>query len=55
MISGRNSDRCRRVNHLEQLKDVVSDIDIGEFGVQASEVGVVDVLEDEGGSLTLQR
>ena len=54
LISGWTSDRWRRVNHLEQLKDVVSDIDIGEFGVQASEVGVVDVFEDEGRGLTLQ-
>jgi hypothetical protein len=54
MVSRRTSDSWGRVIHLEQLKYVVSNIDIGELGVQASEVGVVDVFEDEGGGFALQ-
>lgn len=42
------------VEGLEQLKDVVADVDVVELGVQAAEVGVVDVLEDERGRLALR-
>lgn len=55
MVSERTHRHQRRVNHLEQLEDVVSDINVGEFWVQASEIGVVDVFEDERGSFALQK
>jgi hypothetical protein len=55
MVSERTNDHRGRVNHLEQLEDVVSDIDVGEFRVQASEIGVVDVFEDERGGFALQK
>jgi len=42
------------VEGLEQLKDVVAHIDVVELGVQAAEVGVVDVLEDERRRLALR-
>lgn len=35
------------MTYLEQLKDVVSHVVVDEFGIQTSEIGVVDVLEDE--------
>jgi hypothetical protein len=34
------------VESLEQLKNIVPDIDIVEFGIQTSEVGIIDVFED---------
>ena len=43
------------VQSLEQLQDVESHVKVVELGVQASEVGVVDILENEGRCLTLQR
>lgn len=43
------------VQSLEQLQDVEAHIEIVELGVQAPEVGVVDVLEYEGGRLALHR
>lgn len=42
------------VEGLEQLEDVVADIDVVEFGIEGAEVGVIDVFEDEGGSLALR-
>ena len=42
------------VERLEELVDVVAYIDIVELGVEAPEIGVVDVLEDQRWSLTLQ-
>ena len=36
------------VQRFEQLVDVVADVVVLEFGVQGAEVGVVDMLEDEG-------
>jgi hypothetical protein len=39
--------------HLEQLVNIVSIIVIGEFGVESSKVGIVDVLKDQTWSLTL--
>lgn len=39
---------------LEEFEDVVSNIEIVEFGVEAAEVGIVDVLEDQRRCLTLQ-
>lgn len=41
------------VKGLEELVDVVSYIDVVELGIEASEVGVVHVLEYERRSLTL--
>lgn len=41
------------VQGLEEFVDVESDVEVREFGVQASEVGVVDVFENQGWSLTL--
>lgn len=41
------------VESLEQLEDVEADVEVGELGVEAPEVGVVDVFEDERRGLTL--
>ena len=41
------------VECLEELVDVVADVEVGEFGVEAAEVGVVDVLKDQRRGLTL--
>ena len=41
------------IERLEKLKDVEADVEVGELWVEAAEVGVVDVLEDEGRCLTL--
>ena len=41
------------VERLEELIDVVAHIDIVELGVEAPEVGVVDVLKDQRRGLTL--
>lgn len=42
---------CR--TNLEQFKNVVSYIEIHKFGIQASEVRIVDVLKDQGRRLAL--
>ncbi len=42
------------VQPLEQLVDVVSNIDVVELGVEAPEVGIIDVLENQRRSLALQ-
>lgn len=42
------------VEGLEELEDVVSDVEVVELGVEAAEVGVVDVLEDQRRCLALQ-
>ena len=42
------------VEGLEQLKDVIPHVEVVELGVQAAEVGVVDVLEDERRRLALE-
>lgn len=52
-ISVHDSLAVAEVESLEQLKDVVTNIDVVELGVQASEIGVVDMLEDERRGLTL--
>lgn len=41
------------VEPFEQLVDVISNIDIVELRIEASEVGVVDVLKDKRWCLTL--
>ena len=41
------------VQGLEQLVDVESDVKVVELGVEAPEVGVVDMFEDERRGLTL--
>jgi hypothetical protein len=41
------------VERLEQLEDVVPYVKVGELGVQAAEVGIVDVLEYQRRRLTL--
>lgn len=41
------------IEGLEELKDVESDINIVELGVQASEIGVVDMLKDQRRCLAL--
>ena len=43
-----------KVQRLQQLVNVVPHVVIDELGVQASEVGVVDVLEDQRGRLALR-
>jgi hypothetical protein len=52
-IAMHNSFAVAKVECLEELEDVESDINIVELGVQASEIGVVDVLENQRWSLTL--
>jgi hypothetical protein len=41
------------VERLEQLEDVVADIDVVKLWVEAAEVGIVDMFENEGRSFTL--
>lgn len=41
------------VKRLQQLKDVVTNIDVVEFRVQAPEIGIVDIFEDQGRGFTL--
>lgn len=41
------------IKGLEQLENVESDINVVELGVQAPEVGIVDMLKDERRCLTL--
>jgi hypothetical protein len=53
-IAMHNSFAVAKVECLEELEDVESDINIVELGVQASEIGVVDVLENQRWSLTLR-
>lgn len=53
-VSVHNALAVAIVEGLEQLVDVVSNIDVVELGVKAPEVGVVDILEDERGCLTLR-
>ena len=52
-VSVHNALAVAEVQRLEQLEDVEPDIEIVEFGVEAPEVGIVDVFEDQRGSLTL--
>ena len=33
--------------YLKKLENVVSYVEVNEFGIQASEIGVVDIFEDE--------
>jgi hypothetical protein len=41
------------VQRLEKLENVETDVEVVEFGIEASEIDVVDVLEDERRGLTL--
>lgn len=41
-------------NYLEQFKYVISNIVINEFGVEASEVGIIDVFSYEAGRFALR-
>lgn len=52
-ISMHNSFAVAEIESFEELKDVESNINIVKLGVEASEIGVVDVLEDERWSLAL--
>jgi hypothetical protein len=52
-ISMHNTLAVAEVQSLEELKDVEPDIDVIELRVEASEIGIVDVLENEGRRLTL--
>lgn len=47
--------RVAEIERLEQLVDVVPDVVVGQARVEDFEVGVVDVLEDQGGGLALRR
>ena len=40
--------------YLEQFIDIVANVVVGELGVEASKVSVVDVLEDQRGCLALR-
>jgi hypothetical protein len=53
-ISMHNTLAVAEVQSLEELKDVEPDIDVIELRVEASEIGIVDVLENEGRRLTLR-
>ena len=46
-IAVHNALAVAEVEGLEELEDVVPHVDVVEFGVEAPEVGIVDVLEDE--------
>lgn len=52
-ITVHNALAVAEIQSLEQFKNVKSDIEVVELGVQASEVSVVDVFEDEGWRLAL--
>ena len=41
------------IQRLEQLKDVVADIVVHKLGIQASEIGIVDIFEYKRGRLAL--
>ena len=43
------------IQRLEEFEDVEADVEVVELGVEASEIDVVDKLEDEGRGLTLFR
>ena len=42
------------IRHLYKLINIIAHIVICKFGIEAAEVGVVDVFEDEGGCFALQ-
>lgn len=46
-ISVHNALAVAEIECLQQLEDVEPDVKVGKLGVEAAEVGVVDVLEDE--------
>jgi hypothetical protein len=52
-ISMHNSFAVTEIESFEELKDVESNINVVKLGVEASEIGVVDVLEDERWCLAL--
>jgi hypothetical protein len=53
-VSVHNALAVAEVQRLKQLQDVEPHVDVVELGVQAAEVGVVDVLEDERRRLALR-
>ena len=48
------SSRYSAQRYLEQFVYVVSNIIVNEFGVEASEVGIVDIFRDQAGRFTLR-
>lgn len=48
------SSRYSAQHYLEQFVYVVSNIIVNEFGVEASEVGIVDIFRDQAGRFTLR-
>jgi hypothetical protein len=52
-VAVHNALAVAEVKSLEQLMDIEADIEVVELGIQAPEVCVVDVFEDEGRRLTL--
>ena len=48
------SSRYSAQNYLEQFVYVVSNIVVNEFGVEASEVGIIDVFRDQAGRFALR-
>lgn len=52
-ISMHNTLAVAEVQCLQQLIDIIADIKVGEARVQGSEVGVVDILEDQARCLAL--
>lgn len=53
-VSVHNSLAVTKVQSLQQLENVESHIKVVELGIEASEVGIVDILENERRSLTLR-
>ena len=53
-IAVHNALAVTEIEGLEELVDVVPNVDIVEFGVEAPEVGIVDILEDEGWGFALR-
>lgn len=43
------------IERFEELEDVVAYVNVIELGVQAAEVGVIDMFEDQRRSLALSR
>jgi hypothetical protein len=46
-ISVHDPTRVTKVEGFEELVDIVAHVEIGEFGVESLEVGVVDVFKDD--------
>lgn len=52
-VSVHNSFAVTKVQRLEQFKDIETNVEIVELGIETPEIGVVDVLENKRRGLTL--